>query len=238
MAQLPTHLATHHANDADANKEGGEGSASGNSDGSGAASSSGAVFGYGGEISIVAVRAAVYYYEACTNLWRAGDGGLSRVDLMSSPNTQTFRIVAVDTKTEDVVINTPLFRELVYTRVSNVFHQWSDGRVSYGLNFATQKEAVEFARTLDDAILKLLNQGSNASLRQITARDQTVYSTPVPKCEDEISPPPYQSTKTDSSAAVTQVDLVALRAELLSMFNTQLEKTKKEILGAVAASRT
>jgi hypothetical protein len=54
-----------------------------------------------------------------------------------------------------VTINSTLFKELIYQKASDLFHQWTDTRNSYGLNFASRQEADSFAATVTECINKL-----------------------------------------------------------------------------------
>ena len=52
-------------------------------------------------------------------------------------------------------INSPIFKELPYQKASETFHQWTDPRGSYGLNFASPAEANAFAASMADSVNKL-----------------------------------------------------------------------------------
>lgn len=54
-----------------------------------------------------------------------------------------------------VVINSPIFKELQYQKASEIFHQWSDGKLSYGLNFASPQDANAFSGMVNDCVNKL-----------------------------------------------------------------------------------
>jgi hypothetical protein len=54
-----------------------------------------------------------------------------------------------------VVIDTSLYKELTYQKPAKTFHQFSDSKFAYGLNFASQLEANSFASTLLTAVDKL-----------------------------------------------------------------------------------
>lgn len=56
---------------------------------------------------------------------------------------------------QQMVINTPLFKEMTYQKPAETFHQFSDSRYAYGLNFASQLEANSFAASLLSAVEKL-----------------------------------------------------------------------------------
>lgn len=128
---------------------------------------------------LISVRAAVYYFR--DNAWQAEDGGLSLVNIYHHPMKATYRVVATSQVIRDkvgepppqlhplslarfsnppppeskVVIDTPLYKELTYQKPAKTFHQFSDSKFAYGLNFASQLEANSFASTLLTAVDKL-----------------------------------------------------------------------------------
>jgi WH1 domain len=52
-----------------------------------------------------------------------------------------------------VVINSAVFKELKYQKLSETFHNWADTKRTYGLNFASDAEV--FCDTMNDCIEKL-----------------------------------------------------------------------------------
>ena len=46
------------------------------------------------------------------------------------------------------MINSPVYRELVYQKSSDTFHNWNDNVRLYGLNFASLADANNFAETI------------------------------------------------------------------------------------------
>eukprot|EP00727_Mastigamoeba_balamuthi_P013815 m51a1_g9056 putative ena vasp-like protein isoform x2 (285) ;mRNA; f:59630-61200 len=137
------------------------------------------------ETSLVAVRAAVFYYDAAQNNWRPADDGISRVDLYANNAAQTFRVVAISAKSNDVVVNSPLYKDLKYQRASSMFHQWSDARFAYGLNFASLEEAESFASAVESAANKSrTREGSASRLMQPRLRiDDELEYEGSPDCE-------------------------------------------------------
>eukprot|EP01120_Amphizonella_sp_Union-15-10_P001120 TRINITY_DN1117_c0_g2_i1.p1 TRINITY_DN1117_c0_g2~~TRINITY_DN1117_c0_g2_i1.p1 ORF type:complete len:147 (-),score=18.27 TRINITY_DN1117_c0_g2_i1:1-441(-) len=108
------------------------------------------------EVSIAAARAAVYFYDPPTKGWKPQDSGLSRVNIYHHTGNNTWRVVAVDEKEHaKVSINSAIFKKMPYQRASENFHQWTDSRNSYGLNFATQEEAQVFAECIDECLKQL-----------------------------------------------------------------------------------
>jgi len=107
------------------------------------------------ETSIVAVRAAVYHFNPATEMWESSDDGLSRLDLYHHQLNHRYRVVGVAANSGDVVINSSLTRTVDYQQVTPVFHQWSDTMFSYGVNFASVKEAQDFAQAIDAALLNM-----------------------------------------------------------------------------------
>jgi len=53
------------------------------------------------------------------------------------------------------VINSPVFKEITYQKASETFHQWSDNKYAYGLNFASNPEADGFCEQILAAVEKL-----------------------------------------------------------------------------------
>ena len=45
-----------------------------------------------------------------------------------------------------------LTRNMTYRKSRETFHQWSDGKENYGINFATPAEADAFARAINSAL--------------------------------------------------------------------------------------
>jgi len=108
------------------------------------------------EVSIATARAAVYYYDPGAKNWKPQDSGLSRVNIYHHTVNNTWRVVALDDKDPNkVVINSAIFKDLPYQRVSATFHQWTEPRNSYGLNFASQDDATLFADTMEQCVEKL-----------------------------------------------------------------------------------
>ena len=54
-----------------------------------------------------------------------------------------------------VVINSPIYKELPYQKPSETFHNWNDSAYLYGLNFASLADASQFAETMVGCIAAL-----------------------------------------------------------------------------------
>eukprot|EP01090_Pellita_catalonica_P002707 TRINITY_DN1227_c0_g1_i1.p1 TRINITY_DN1227_c0_g1~~TRINITY_DN1227_c0_g1_i1.p1 ORF type:complete len:379 (+),score=72.10 TRINITY_DN1227_c0_g1_i1:821-1957(+) len=105
----------------------------------------------GTETAVVGVRAGVYYFQ--NQKWDSVDGGLSFVHLYKKEDAGTYRVVGISQSIANkVVINSPLFPQLNYRISTEVFHQWSDNRCAYGLNFASPKEATDFSSAVFAAV--------------------------------------------------------------------------------------
>lgn len=175
------------------------------------------------ETSITAARAAVYHYDVSTNAWKQVDEGISRVDLYMSSTLASFRIVGVSAKTSEVVVNSPVYKEMKYQRVTNLFHQWSDTRLSYGLNFASLEEAQGFSQGVDAALLKLVQPtapappfvshvrtGSRSHPSRASSSSAAAAAAAAAK-EDDIPPPP--ASDAPKPPPVTAEDLSKKLAE-------------------------
>jgi hypothetical protein len=58
-----------------------------------------------------------------------------------------------------VVINSNVTKDTQYTRASETFHQWSDSRLIYGLNFGTKEEAETFGSGFESIVQRLKSGG-------------------------------------------------------------------------------
>lgn len=126
--------------------------------------------GGGAEMSMIAAKATVYHFDAQSEAWKQVDTGLSKVEIFNDPNKNTYRVVAVSYQSEQIVIDSQIFKNTNYTQASATFHQWADSAHMYGLNFASAKDAEAFSRTFA-AVLRMLAKLSDQS---------SVTSKPVP----------------------------------------------------------
>jgi len=107
------------------------------------------------EVSIGAGRCAVYYYDSSVRNWSAADGGISVINLYQNKTTNASRIVAISGKNNQVVINTPVHKDLKYVKASDQFGQFQDAKYMYGLNFATKQESDTFANVVNATVQAL-----------------------------------------------------------------------------------
>jgi hypothetical protein len=139
----------------------------------------------------------VYYYDQAGRQWKPMDSGLSRVDVYQNSQTGIWRIVAIDQKNpSNITINSTLFKELVYQKASDLFHQWTDTRNSYGLNFASRQEADSFAATVTDCINKL-KAGITAAASASSATTESAKSN---ETSEKKTKKPTKSDKDKKSA--------------------------------------
>mmetsp|Transcript_15254 Transcript_15254/g.38813 ORF Transcript_15254/g.38813 Transcript_15254/m.38813 type:complete len:244 (+) Transcript_15254:178-909(+) len=114
------------------------------------------------ETPICQVNAAVYYYQDAK--WEPADGGLSMVYIYHNSDTNSYRVVAVSAQDQQVVINSAIFKELKYQKLSETFHNWADTKRTYGLNFANDADL--FFSTMTDCIEKLKAADEKAAAEQ------------------------------------------------------------------------
>jgi hypothetical protein len=67
-------------------------------------------------------------------------------------------ITKLTTNRLQYIMNTPIFKGLVYQRASDLFVQWRDPTTIYGLSFAAVPDAEQFTQCLDECIKKLQEQ--------------------------------------------------------------------------------
>ncbi|KAH3746086.1 hypothetical protein Pelo_12517 [Pelomyxa schiedti] len=164
------------------------------------------------------VRAAVYFYDMVGTVWWLVDP-LSRVQLMITPTEKNpiYRIVAVSGKTGKVVINSPVFKDLVYIRASISFHQWSDGQGIYGLNFdSLSDEAARFSSKIDSAVYTLRKIGDTEFEKTVLAKQMMLEPAPADTSHLEMSPA-TEARKLDSPAYMDD-----LKKRRRSMFPSSL----------------
>jgi len=117
------------------------------------------------EKNLFFAKAVVYYFDSAKKTWAPTPvgNGFSRVDMYENPVANTFRVIGRGLQdTTKVVINSNVIKDIVYSRASETFHQWSDGRYIYGLNFASKEEAETFG-TGFETIVKKLKDGSTSA---------------------------------------------------------------------------
>jgi len=115
------------------------------------------------EKAVFTARAVVYYFDPKTRGWTPTTVGSNfcRVDMYENSSTVTYRVIGRGLQdTTKVVINSTLAKDTAYTRASETFHQWSDNRYIYGLNFVTKEEAESFGTGFENIVNKLKSGGT------------------------------------------------------------------------------
>jgi len=159
-------------------------------------------------------RAVIYYFDPRTKNWTTTSigSGFGRVDMYENTSTNTFRVIgrglAENNKT--VVINSNVIKDTQYTRASETFHQWSDNRYIYGLNFPTKEEAENFGGGFEATIAKLkvvtatIEEPTQAPTPPNPPQNQNQNSipqapTPPQKSESIPQAPPQQSNQSNQA---------------------------------------
>jgi len=156
------------------------------------------------EKAVFYARAVVYYFDPKTKGWTPTAVGQNfcRVDMYENTGTNAFRVIGRGLQdTTKVVINSNVTKDTQYTRASETFHQWSDNRYIYGLNFVTKEEAEGFGTGFETTVTKL-KEGSPSSTPQPQVTPPEVEKTgppqapqpppqskPEPKSEPQTGPP-------------------------------------------------
>lgn len=109
------------------------------------------------EVPIVQARANVMYYDDGQKKWIPM--GMSKVQIYRHQTNNTFRVVGRTLQEHEVVINSAILKNLKYNQARPSFHQWRDLKQVYGLNFANNDEAENFATAMLAALETLNNQG-------------------------------------------------------------------------------
>jgi hypothetical protein len=68
-------------------------------------------------------------------------------------------LILILTNITQVVINSNITKDTVYTRASETFHQWADRSYIYGLNFGSREDADTFGNGTDAVIQRLKSGG-------------------------------------------------------------------------------
>jgi len=106
------------------------------------------------ETAVATSKAMVYNYDAATKGWVQKGKGTSRLDLYYNAATNSFRVIG-RTQENEVVLNAAYFKTMNYSKASDQFHQWTDTRGGYGLNFTSKDDADKFYAATINAIQKL-----------------------------------------------------------------------------------
>jgi len=142
------------------------------------------------EKAVFYARAVVYYFDPKTKGWAPTAVGNSfcRVDMYENTSNNSFRVIGRGLQdTSQVVINSAVTKDTQYTRASDTFHQWSDNRYIYGLNFASKEEAEKFGGGFEGIVVKLKSGGGTA-----TAPPSTSQPPPAPQPQTSQAPPAPQ----------------------------------------------
>lgn len=119
------------------------------------------------EKAVFYARAVVYYFDPKTKGWTptAVGSNFCRVDMYENTGNNTFRVIGRGLQdTTKVVINSNVTKDTQYTRASETFHQWSDNRYIYGLNFVTKEEAESFGTGFEQTVSKLKGGSGSGSV--------------------------------------------------------------------------
>jgi len=144
------------------------------------------------EKNLFGAKAVVYYFDSAKKTWAPTPvgNGFSRVDMYENPLGNTFRVIGRGLQdTSKVVINSNVTKDIVYSRASETFHQWSDGRYIYGLNFASKEEAETFGSGFETITKKLKDGSTSAPTPQPPApTPQPPAPTPAPSVAPRQAP--------------------------------------------------
>jgi len=106
------------------------------------------------ETAVATARATVFNYDPAIKNWAPKGKGVSRIDLYFNSQTVSYRVIG-RTQENEIVLNANILKNINYAKASETFHQWSDARSAYGLNFATKEDAANFHAAITAAIQKL-----------------------------------------------------------------------------------
>jgi len=114
------------------------------------------------EKAIFYARAVVFYFDATKKSWAPTLEGnaFCRVDMYENSSANSYRVIARSLQdTSKVVINANVTKAVSYSRATETFHQFSDGRYIYGLNLASKEEAETFGTGFEDLVKRLKDAG-------------------------------------------------------------------------------
>jgi len=202
------------------------------------------------EVSLITARAAVYTFEQNSKQWATADGGLSQISLYQNKSNNFYRIVAISLKNNSqVVINTPVHKNLKYTKASEVFGQFQDAKNTYGLNFASKPESDQFFNLVTSTVNDLNNEVSQPT----PSEEEIIEEAPQPPAPQPPvvpqSPVALQSpaapqksfpvkapfkAPTAKKTGNTKEDMLAnFKDELLGDITKEFASAREEILAAV-----
>jgi len=160
------------------------------------------------EKNIFFARAVVYFYDTSKNTWAPSQiAGYSRVDIYENTSANTYRVIGRGLQeTSKIVINSNITKDITYSRASENFHQWSDGRLVYGLTFATKEEAESFGSGFEDIVRRLKDPESSKpeppspvgpasqTEQQEEEHEEEPEPTKAPEAPKQTTPEPKQPT--------------------------------------------
>jgi len=141
------------------------------------------------ERAVFYARAVVYYFNAPSKTWAPTPVGNSfcRVDMYENTSNNTYRVIGRGLQDNTkIAINSNVTKDTQYARLSEIFHQWSDSRFIYGLNFGSKEEAETFGTGFEGVIQRLKGSGG------ASAAPPQAPSAPVVVKQQPIAPQPSQ----------------------------------------------
>ncbi|CAF1167287.1 unnamed protein product [Adineta ricciae] len=105
---------------------------------------------------------AMIYNDAQKKWIHCASNGPAKIQILFTPDTQTYRIVGRQIQDHEVVLNHLINKGIKYNQATPTFHQWRDQSSVYGLNFASKLDAQEFGTTMTK-ILESVNGSTNLS---------------------------------------------------------------------------
>ncbi|CAF1350604.1 unnamed protein product, partial [Adineta steineri] len=119
---------------------------------------------------------AMIYNDAQKKWLHCASNGPAKVQLLFSPDTQTYRIVGRQIQDHEVVLNHSISKGIKYNQATPTFHQWRDQSCVYGLNFSSKIDAQEFGSTMMKILENVNGSPSNPSSHMIMNGGATLPS--------------------------------------------------------------
>ncbi|KNC53049.1 uncharacterized protein AMSG_09341 [Thecamonas trahens ATCC 50062] len=151
------------------------------------------------EKAVVQVVASVFHY--IDGAW--APKGRSSIGLYHNAALNRYRVVAYDAA-KNVTINSNMSADMVYRKASETFHQWSDGRTIYGVNFADIPTADKFFANMSSSI-DALKSSPPAAASPVTSPQPSPTLTPTPTP----TPAPKPASAPAPAPAIAPADLAA-----------------------------
>jgi hypothetical protein len=151
------------------------------------------------ETLVITSKAQIFNYDPTSKNWAPKGKGASTLALYFNPQTNGYRVIG-RSQDNEILLNYSYFKNMNYTKASDQFHQWSDTRTAYGLNFATKDDADKFHTATQVAIQKINAAPSSPaapSLPQAAPGPPAPPASPVvatPKAPAPPGPPPAAPT--------------------------------------------